>query len=203
MENYCVNKLIIQGNELDIISFLNDLKNDDNVFSMSTLMPRTYYVTSNEAWNILYWGTESDLINCDDYDKVIKNCKNNAILNYLTISLPNIIFIENIAKKYCNLKFSISFLQLNDLFSGEKVFINGKLKEDMSSFYKENLKEVLDFAINKKLISLRYVVDMLNKYPNTIFDYFFEKLKKEDQKLILDFNEIKENYLIEKIKLPE
>lgn len=200
MQEVCINRLNISGQEDNIKAFLNDFHSKDYGFSMACIVPYNYNMS--EAWRHSNWGTINDIFECDSMAEVLgtyteENLIGTVTMKYCTVIVPNEVFIKKASRIYKNLKFTITYFEPSEIFAGRTVFENGLEVLSQSIFYEldedeldKSLIDVYEFAIIEDFTSVSKLAKPLSKAPEKVKEHFNNK--QED--IVLNFEDLQREY---------
>ena len=209
MQEICINRLDIKGNKDSILSFLKGFYSEENGFSMCCIVP--YGTCINNTWKIINWGTTKDIFESNTYEEVINSFLNNQVtINYLTQDTPNEAFCRKASKVYDDLTFSLSYYEPTSLFAGKTSYKKGEEIESKTEFYEvdntdkdDSIIRIYDFAIKEGFTTLSDIMEPLSKTSSIVREHFYKQEEVDEENLVLDFNTLKEEYIIESLNVIE
>lgn len=200
MQEVCINRLNISGQENDIKAFLNDFHSKDHGFSMACIVPYDYNMS--ETWRHTNWGTINDIFECNSMAEVLgtyaeENLLGTVTINYCTVIVPNEVFVRKASRKYPKLTFNITYFEPAEVFAGRTVFENGLEVLSQTVFYEldedeldKSLIDIYEFAITEDFTSVAKLARPLSKAPAKVKEHFNNK--QED--IILNFEDLQREY---------
>lgn len=206
MSNICINTLTIKGTKQNIINFLNNFHSEEHGFKMNSFISN-----QNEELENFHEKYTKDIFESSSYKQVISSYIEDrnigkVQLSYLTYEKANIDFIKTVSCIYKTLEFEIKYFEQISLVAGKSIFHSGVLLPNSIEYHKNNndknsIIDVYKFAINNSLITTEELMNLLEKHPSSIKNHFFDNTLDDD--CILDFNNIKEEYMTKNIAIPK
>lgn len=125
MPNYCMNTLVIEGEDTRVKTFSDKVKTNETALSLDSLVPMDKILLAGDewcTWRNKHWGTKWDA-----QAVVAESGAGFQIYNFSSAWTPPIAWLERVAQQWPDLRFSLSYDEPGSGFRGVVVGEQGEV----------------------------------------------------------------------------